>query len=112
MQIKFTTCQRLTLSQILVFHGDVRHRGDSEASSDEPKILFSRGLEYFRFYHRCSFAFGVGSRRCARSVGITILQIGEYHSFISLFDEQLFEESNRIELTKIRFLSVESVQTG
>lgn len=76
--------------QILVLHGDVWYRSDYEAGSDEPKILFSRGLEYFRFYHRRSFAFGVGSRRCARSVGITILQIGECHSFIALFGEQLF----------------------
>lgn len=33
--------------QILVFHGDIRYRSDSKADGDEPKILFSRGLEYF-----------------------------------------------------------------
>lgn len=74
--------------EILVLHGDVRYRSVSETDSDEPKILFSRGLEYFRFYHRRSLAFGVGSRRRARSVGITILQIGEWpllHCTIILF---------------------------
>lgn len=64
--------------QFQVLHGDVRHRGDPEAGSDEPQVLLSRGLEHLRLHHRRSFAPGTGFGRRARSVGITILQIGEY----------------------------------
>lgn len=62
----------------LVLHGDIRHRGDAQASSDEPEILFSRGLEHLRLYHRRSLASGAGSGGCARFVGVTVFQIGEF----------------------------------
>jgi len=89
--------------QILVLHGDIRHWSDYEVNSDEPKILFSRGLEYFRFYHRRPFACGVGSRRCARSVGITIFQIGECSLYYSV---NRYKQFNRTSYWKFDFFQL------
>lgn len=68
-----------------VLHGDIRHRSDAEADSDEPEVLFSRGLEHLRFYHRRSLASRAGSGGRAGFVGVAVIQIGECHARLVIF---------------------------
>lgn len=61
----------------IVLHSNILDWSITKVDRHESKVLLSRRMEYFRFYHSDFIPFGAGFGRCSGFVSVAVFQIGE-----------------------------------